>query len=141
LIEDITGSVSLTVFSKPYAEYKELLSSKEPVILTGRISEREDRDTELICERVELIPKNGVIRSQKQMKKGLYLKLKNIDDNIFAEVKTKLLEFNGNTPVIIYCTDNNRKLEAPKQLWVNPRNELISVLFDILGEENVKLVK
>ena len=143
LIEDITGSVSLTIFSKPYAEYKEFLSSKEPVILTGRISEREDRDTEIICERVELIPKNGAMlaKRQKQMKKGLYLKLKNIEDDTFEKVKEKLLEFSGNTPVIIYCTDTNKKLEAPKTLWVNSHNELISALVQIIGEENVKLVK
>jgi len=143
LLEDITASVPITIFSKPYAQYKELLSSKEPVILTGRIAEREDRDTEIVCERVELLPKNSINQApvKKQMKKALYLKLKNTDDEVFFKVKEKLSEYKGETAVIIYCTDTNKKLEAPRNLWVEPKDRLISSLFDILGKENVKLVK
>ncbi len=143
LLEDITASVPITIFSKPYAQYKELLSSKEPVILTGRIAEREDRDTEIVCERVELLPKNGINHApvKKQMKKALYLKLKNTDDEVFFKVKEKLSEYKGETAVIIYCTDTNKKLEAPRNLWVEPKDRLITSLFDILGKENVKLVK
>jgi DNA polymerase-3 subunit alpha len=143
LLEDITASVPITIFSKPYAQYKELLSSKEPVILTGRIAEREDRDTEIVCERVEMLPKNGINQApvKKQMKKALYLKLKNTDDEVFFKVKEKLSEYKGETAVIIYCTDTNKKLEAPRNLWVETKDRLISSLFDILGKENVKLVK
>ena len=32
-----------------------IFSFNKPVILSGRISEREDRDTEIICEKVEVI--------------------------------------------------------------------------------------
>ena len=143
LLEDITASVPITIFSKPYAQYKELLSSKDPVILTGRVAEREDRDTEIICERVEPLPKNTAQKNseRKQIKKALYLKLKNTEESNFAEVKKVLSKYQGQTPVIIYCTDTNKKLEAPKQLWVAPVSRLISSLSDILGQENVKLVK
>ena len=142
LVEDITASVPLTIFSKPYAEYKELLSTKEPIILTGRISEREDRETEIICEKVEIIPKNTAVlnTAKKQIKKALYLKLNNIEGDLFDRTKAKLLEYKGDTPVIIYCTDTNKKLEAPRSLWVSAESMLISSLNDILGAENVKLV-
>ncbi len=143
LIEDMTASISVTVFSKTYTEFKDKLNSKEPIILSGKISEREDRDTEILCERVEFLPKNLAFNneSKPKIKKGLYLKVKNIEDSIFEEVKEKLSEFGGTEPVIIYCTDTNKKFEAPKRLWVKASNELISSLIDILGEENVKLVK
>ena len=48
-----------------------------------------------------------------------------IEDSVFESVKQKLSEFGGEIPVIIYCTDNNKKLEAPKKLWVNGENGLI----------------
>jgi hypothetical protein len=71
------------------------------------------------------------------MKKGLYLKLKNTDDENFVVVKQKLAEYSGDIPVIIYLTDTNKKLEAPRNLWVREENALISSLFDILGEKNL----
>ena len=143
VIEDMTASLPITIFSKAYTEYKELLSSKDPIILTGKIAEREDRDTEIICERVEVLPKNIALQAvpKKSIKKGLYLKIKNMDDESFSVAKQKLSEYSGNIPVIIYLTDTNKKLEAPRNLWVREDNALISSLFDILGEKNVKLVK
>ncbi len=143
LIEDTTASVPVTIFSKAYTEFKDKLSSKEPVILTGKISEREDRETEILCERVEFLPKNLALNNEsaRKLKSALYLKVKNIEDSVFESVKQKLSEFGGEIPVIIFCTDNNKKLEAPKKLWVNGDNRLILSLNDILGAENVKLVK
>ncbi len=143
VIEDITASLPITIFSKAYNEYKELLSSKDPVILTGRIAEREDRDTEILCESVQMIPKNIALqmKPKKNLKKGLYLKLKNIDDDVFLAVKEQLAEYSGDIPVIVYLTDTNKKLEAPRNLWVREEEALIFSLFNILGKKNVKLVK
>ncbi len=140
-IEDISASIGVTVFAKPYAEYKHLLSSNKPVILTGRISEREDRDTEIICERVEEIPENAENTVAKRISSGLYLKVKNINDSSFEDVKRILSQNRGNTAVYIYCTDTNKKLEAPKSLWVSEKDNLIKELAQLLGAENVKIVK
>ena len=143
VIEDITASIPVTIFAKPYAEYKHLLSDSKPVILTGRISEREDRETEILVERVELIPESSAIKTSanKSFKSGLYLKTNNIENENFGKVKELLSRNKGNIPVLIYCTDTNRKLEAPKELWVNGSQELIEQVSEILGANNVKLIK
>ena len=140
-LEDISASVGVTVFAKVYAEYKHILSSASPVILTGRISEREDRDTEIICEKVELIPENVQNIKPNKISSGLYLKVKNIDGDIFQSVKQTLANHKGNIAVYIYCTETKKKLEAPKTLWINESENLINELTQLLGAENVKLVK
>ena len=142
-IEDITATVTVTIFAKPYAEYKHLLADSKPVILTGRVSEREDRDTEIIAERVELIPETVVnsTSGEKKISSGLYLKIKNIEDEKFQNVKQTLAGFKGNVPVYIYCTDTKRKLEAPRELWVDASDRLISKISSVLGPDNVKLVE
>lgn len=140
-IEDVSAQIGVTVFAKPYAEYKNLLSSNKPVILTGRISEREDRDTEIICERVEEIPENAANTTVPKISSGLYLKVKNINDSVFENIKLILSKNKGNTAVYIYCTDTKKKLEAPKSLWISENDSLINELTQLLGAENVKIVK
>ncbi len=142
-VEDITASVPITIFAKSYAEYKHLLSDTKPVILTGRISEREDRETEIIAEKVEVIPESAANAAvgEKKFKAGLYLKINNAKNEKFENIKALLSKYSGNSPVYIYLTDTNRKLEAPRELWVSGEERLIAEISGILGEENVKLIK
>ena len=140
LIEDVYGAIGITVFSKPYNEYKHLLTSGEPIILTGRISEREDRDTEIICEKVEQIPLNAE-KTSSRIKSGLYLKLSNIESPLFESVKETLGKHKGDTPIYIYCTETGKKLLAPNSLWAKVDNNLTDELISLLGKENVKMVK
>ena len=140
-IEDFSASVNVTVFGNAYAVYKPVLSDNQPVILTGRISEREDRDIEIILEKAEQISeslKNS--NTAPKYKKGLYLKVKNIDDEVFQGVKKVLAENRGDVPVYIVCTDTNKKLEAPKSLYVKYSELLQKSLEEILPQENIKFI-
>lgn len=141
LIEDMTASISVTFFSKTYTEYKPILSLNEPVLLIGRVSEREDRDAEIICERVEKIPDSIPQKSGKNIQRGLYIKVKNTECEEFAKVKSVLSQFHGSVPVVIYCTETNKKLAAPTSLFVKESNLLLQKISEILGEDRVKLVK
>lgn len=142
VIEDIYGSVEVTVFANAYGMYKFLLTSGSPIILSGRISEMEDRDPEIICEKVERIPESAKSAAGAlKYKSGLYLKVKNTECQEFKAVREVLKKHHGNTPVYIYCTETGRKLEAPESLRVNARDEIISLFGDIIGKENVKLIK
>ena len=143
VIEDMSASAPITVFAKAYAEYKHLLSANAPVILTGRISEREDRDTEIICEKIEQIPQTAANMTppKKQFKSGLYIKIPNTDCPEFAQIKEILARYKGDTAVIIYCTENGKKLEAPKSLQITPCDELLAEIKGIVGENNIKLVE
>lgn len=141
-IEDIYSSVNITVFSKVYEMYRELLNSGEPVIFTGRISEREDRETELLCEKVEPLPRGAQnMKAAKKIKSGLYVKIPDTASDEFEKLKALLSFHKGNNPVYIVCTKDNRRLAAPESLfidWCEPLNRKLSAL---LGEENVKFVK
>ena len=120
---------------------KQFTAKKIP-IMKGRISEREDRDIEIVCSQVESFPENAQKSVlTKKMAKGLYLKVKNTDDETFEKIKKILAEHSGSTAVYIYCTSTGKKLEAPKSLQITPEERLFENLFAVLGEENVKMVK
>lgn len=141
-IEDIYSSVNITVFSGTYNEYKDILTLGEPVILTGRISEREDRDIEIVCEKAQLLPEHA--KAQKidgKIRSGLYVKIPSENSPVFADLKKILSKHKGELPVFIVCTDTNKKLAAPKGLYVSFGDDLISELEVFLGKDNVKFVK
>ena len=52
-IEDMYSSIGVTIFSKAYEQFKELLQSDKPLVIKGKVSEREDREPEVILERAE----------------------------------------------------------------------------------------
>lgn len=141
-LEDLQSAITVTVFSKAYEQYRPLLTAGNPVILVGKVSEREDRDPEVICERVEAMPEVPLSQKLKpNIKSGLYLKVSSAESEEFGKVKEVLNHFRGNNPVFIVCRNTNRRLAAPKSMFVSENVGLISALKEILGEENVKFVK
>ena len=141
LLEDASGSVTLTVFSAALSQFKPLLSSGKPIIITGRISEREDRDPEVVVDGAEEIPENAKNISAPKYKKGLYIKLKSISGTEFSAVESILLKNHGSVPVIVYCTDTGKKLEAPERLRITPTKRLLDELCTAVGKENVKFIE
>lgn len=139
-VEGIDGSVPITVFAAALAEFRPLLTSGEPIVISGRISEREDRDTEIVVDRVEKIPESAKGIPVSKYKSGLYLKVKSTECEEFIKVKGVLERFHGNTPVFIYCTEQKKKLEAPDRLKITPSKPLFTALGEILGAENVKFI-
>lgn len=140
-IEDVEASVNITVFDKAYMLYKPHLTDSKPIILTGRISEREDRDIEIICEKVEPIPENLSTKDNtSKYNSGLYLRLENIESPEFAKVKEILSRYKGKTAVYIFCTSTNKKLQAPQSLYVTVCDELVAELEKVLEKQNVKFI-
>ncbi len=141
VIEDIYGSVGITVFANAYGSYKHLLTSGKPIIFYGRVSEMEEHDPEIICERIEAVPENAKnINVSPKYKKGLYLRVKNTECEEFLSCRRILAQNKGDISVFIYCTDNGKRLVAPESLKFNGEKAAISEFSGILGDENVKII-
>ncbi len=138
-IEDMYSSIGITIFSKAYEQFKELLQSGKPLIIKGKVSEREDREPEVILERAEPIPERETQKLKPSA--GLYIKIDSLNSGEFAKAKEILANFKGDNPVIIVAVKENRRLAAPKELYVAESEKLILELSTLLGEENVKFVK
>ena len=141
-IEDIYSAVNITVFSKTYEENKAVLNSMQPIILYGKVSEREDRDIEVICEKAESMPQSAenAVR-KKAVNSGLYIKIPSTDSPVFGDIKRILANFKGQNPVFIVCADTNKKLSAPESLFVSYSEDLISKIETVAGKGNVRFVK
>ena len=109
---------------------------------TRLIISENGKDTEIILEKAERIPESAKNQPKAaKYKQGLYLKLKNTACAEFDAVKSVLSKNRGDAPVIIYCSETGRKLEAPASLRVSPSEALFEQLGGIIGKENVKFIK
>ncbi len=136
-IEDTTGTIDIIVFSATLAGYRPIMTPGNVVIINGKVSEREDRDPELVCESVESVPESAQNTEQVAT---LYLKLQSLNSNQFSKVCDVLSKHSGNSDVIIFCEDTNKRIMAPDRLKIEPTKALCDSLSKILGENNVKLV-
>ncbi len=139
-IEDFDASVSVTVFGNAYEMYKPMLTSGKPLILSGRISEHEDRELEIVFEKCQLISEDFKNKAEPKYKSGLYIKIKNTEDASFTAIKEILSEYRGDKPVFIICTDTNKKLEAPRSLYIEFSQKLAEELESIVGKNNIKYI-
>ena len=136
-LEDTSAMVDVIIFSATLASYRQIMQSGSIVIINGKISEREDRESELICESIEQVPESA---QSVQKKATLYLRVEGIKTAQFSRVCDTLSRYKGDSEVIIVCSDTNKRIMAPDRLKVEPSQPLIADLGRILGENNVKLV-
>ena len=141
-LEDVHGSVSITIFADAYSRYRPILHEGSIVVLTGKVSAREDRDTEILCEKLEPIPESaaGKAPPKKQPQKGLYLRISSIDAPELTSVKELLAQHRGESRVFIVCLDSGKRFEAPPNLKCSFSQRLKNDLEQLLGAENVRFV-
>lgn len=145
-IEDATGSMEMVVFPQVLDKLGRVLNEGELVVVTGRLSYREDEPAKLICESAaamaELIaPQEQTEANGKTKRVGLYLKIPTIDSPVFDEIKSLLGLFTGSTPVYVYFVDTATLTLAPKELWVKPNPALIGELKAMIGDKMVAMVE
>jgi DNA polymerase III subunit alpha len=101
------------------------------VLISGRISIKEEEQAKIICEEVR------PLRKQKVQK--LYLKTDGRSGEVLSSVLSMLRFFQGNTPVCL-CEEDKKVRVAEREYWVNLNEALLEELKQRLGEENVKVV-
>lgn len=136
-LEDTSGIVDVIIFSAALASYRQIMVPGSVVIINGKVSEREDRDPEFVCETVEAVPESA---QNSQEISTLYLKVPSLNSAKFNAVCDILARHSGNSDVIIVCEDTNKRIMAPNRLRVEPTKALVDALASLLGEDNVKLV-
>ncbi len=140
--EDLTGMIGVTMFGDTCSRYRQLLNDGTVVLLTGRVSEREDRDAELVCDRLEAIPPDAenVSAPVKKVRPGLYLRVESLSSPVVTKLREALSQHGGETPVILVCDDTGKRLQSREGADCSENSELLPILESLLGKDNVKLV-
>ena len=144
-LEDNTASMEMLAFSNVLSQYGGYLRENEAVIITGRLSIRDDKDPQIVINRARPIsdfaqqpqtpePQPQVAAAKPQVLSGkLYLKLPSENAPELRKVKAILNMFPGSNEVVLYFADTKVRRGTRCALAENMLRELQN----LLGNENV----
>ncbi len=131
-LEDDTGAMELLVFSNSLDRYGEFLKGNAAVVVTGRLSVRDEKAPQMIVN--EARPLSG-LDARPRPARRLYLKLPSEQGAAFRRVRPVLDMFPGRLPVILYFADTGLR----RQTFSMEDPDLLRELREILGDANVVL--
>ena len=139
-VEDDTASMEMLAFSNVLNQYGGYLRENAPVVITGRLSLRDDKDPQIVINRArpmsdfENAPEpEEIVQTPKQLSGKLYLKLPSEDSLEFSKTKAILNMFPGANNVVLYFADTGVRRGTQCQL----AEKMLSELKKLLGTENV----
>ena len=142
-MEDDTASIEMIAFSGVLNEYGGYLKENTPVVVVGKLSLRDDKEPQVIVNRVRLISDytESAPRQEEQTAQEipqgstLYLRLPNEDCREFRKIKAIVNMFPGDGQVIVFFADTRKRMGVRCML----HGSMIGELKRLLGEENVIL--
>ena len=140
-VEDDTASIEMLAFSNVLSQYGGYLRENSPVVVTGRLSRREDKDPQIVVNRARPIsdyaagdPDNRApARSAAPVKGTLYLRLPSEEGKLFPKVRAILNMFPGEGSAVLYFADTKRRRGTRCVLM----DSMLRELKNVLGEANV----
>ncbi len=136
-VEDMFDSISATVFPKLYLSARSIVVPGEIVHIVGRVSESDDRPSEIICESIE---KAKIFEEQPMTAfSKLYLRIPTYDEEKMSKIN-QMLSSSG-AEVIIYCEDTGKRYKSSKFADFKKNSKNWQNLCNFLGNNNVKAVE
>ena len=143
-VEDDTASIEMLAFSNVLNQYGSYLRENQPVVVTGRLSIRDEKEPQIVINRARPIsdyaeeqpaPMEEPVKKPTNPAGTLYLRLPSQEGKLFPKVRAILNMFPGESQTVLYFADTKVRLGTRCQFAEPMLNELKNVL----GEGNVVL--
>ncbi|MBR1856440.1 MAG: DNA polymerase III subunit alpha [Oribacterium sp.] len=131
-IEDMVGTIDVVVFPNTYQKKRELIRPDNKVFIFGSVDISDDANAKLIANNIytfEEAPKELWLQFED---KDSYLKLAPQVDRILSEYK-------GLDQVSVYLKKEKAVKKLNREQSVNVNNALLTTLYSLLSEKNVKV--
>ena len=135
VLEDDTGSMEMLVFARVLGEAGPYLKEGVPVLAEGRLSVRDEKAPQLMCDRVTPLEqvKDGVQPSPAGGARCLYIRIPSLNDPRWEKIRLILTMFPGTEQMKVRCADTGKLLGTPCLV----HDALVAELLELLGGENV----
>jgi len=131
-LEDLYGQMEIIVFPAVLSKYSGLINEDRPVVITGRISLKEDEQPKIICEEVEPLGKQETAE--------LRIIFRDYRDKDFTQSLKAMFEyFKGSVPLHIENRCGRNLGLEDERFYINPCKALLTELRSRMGDENVRL--
>ena len=140
-LEDDTGAMELLTFSNALGQYGSYLHENSAVMITGRISVREDKDPQMVVNRVQPLADYtdaevaAAQTAENAAARTLYLKVESETQPGIRKLLPILRMFPGRMRTVIYYADTGKRVGGSCM----PDDWMLRELRELLGEKNVVL--
>ena len=143
-VEDDTAAIELLCFSRTVERYGRELGEGSAVLVRGKLSVRDEKPPQIICDEVYPLRSGGGLPPEAQGRrpastvqvlegKVLWLRLAGMDPVLLGHINRVFSMFPGSTPAKIYLADTGKQLGSTCLLG----RSLVDELVEVLGAENV----
>ncbi len=137
-LEDDSGAMELLVFSRVLTESGNYIRENSPVLVTGKISVRDEKEPQILCDSLRPL---GDLDAEIQAAASvpgvqgskLYLKIPCREDARMRKIKLILSMFPGDGQAILYFEDTGRRFGTP--CVIHPA--LVAEMQELLGTDRV----
>ncbi len=137
LLEDLSGSLEVLIFSKVLDKFNSLINGGEPVMVTGKIEMDGDK------------PKKILVNSLKSLKEvrrdaasAIHIKLDSlgVDDDVIVKIKEIVEKHKGNCPLYFHVKDHEgiRTIKAHSTFNIFPSEIFIEDISRLVGHDSVR---
>ncbi len=142
-VEDDTASLEMLAFSNVLNQYGGYLRENSPVVITGRLSLRDDKEPQIVINRARPISDyaQGVPQEEPAPRKDpylsgtLYLRLPGEEGKLYPKIRAILNMFPGENQAVLYFADTKKRRGTRCSL----SESMLRELKNVLGEGNVVL--
>ena len=141
-VEDDTAAIEMLAFSNVLGQYGGYLKENSPVVVTGRLSIRDEKEPQIVINRARPISDftdREILTEPEQPKliqaDTLYLQLQSENDPNYRKVKAIVNMFPGNGKVVVFFKDTRQRRGAQAAF----DSGMIQELKNLLGDANVVL--
>ena len=139
-VEDDTAAMEMLAFSNVLGQYGGYLREGSPVVITGRLSLRDDKEPQIVINRARPISDYAEAPPKPQPPQQktagtLYLRLTGLEDPRLGKVRAILNMFPGEGSVVLYLADTGKRMGKRCGIMAN----MVAELKNLLGEGNVVL--
>ena len=142
-VEDDTAAIEMLAFSNVLSQYGGYLRENSPVVITGRLSLRDDKEPQIVVNLARPMSDfaNGnpepaaPVRRDPPRTGTLYLRLPGEAGKLFPKIRAILNMFPGDSAVVLYFADTKQR-RGTRCALMEP---MLQELKNVLGEANVVL--
>ena len=133
-LEDLYGTVEVIVFPRDYDKNRSVIEEDRKVLIKGRVTVEEDKPAKLICSEIQPFD---------ELDKDLWLQFETRADYEREErfVLDAVRRYDGRDMVHIYLHKERAHKLLPRSYATRAEGELLEILRDRLGADNVQVVE
>ena len=139
-LEDDTASIEMLAFSNVISQYGGYLRENQPVVITGRLSMRDDKEAQIVINRARPISdfsdpaeREEIAQKPTSQNGTLYLRLASESEPVYRKIKAIINMFPGDQQAVLFFADT--KLRRGTRCTLDSR--MLDELVSVLGKENV----